>query len=155
MIIAEHLGSDDGEFWIAVAQREGNLANLLMFLLDQVNDLEVPSNLLDDLEAHQKEALRVLDELEQKGPVVTEDDAFRYLLALSAPTDTPAFARVVGLLFPTSPIAIAALVDAQATSFESVATHIEAHVKDPGLREGASKLRARATSLRSSAAGQT
>jgi DNA-binding response OmpR family regulator len=145
---AEQLGIDEGDFWLGVAQREANLANLLLFLHGRISDHEVPDDVLDELEAHQKETLRVLDELDAKPPT-TEDDALRYLLALSAPTDTTAFARFVGLLFPASPVAMAALLDAQATSFEVVSAQIEAHSSDAELRRGASQLRERITLLRS------
>jgi hypothetical protein len=147
MTVAERLGSDEGDFWIGVAQREGNLANLLLFLLDQVHERELPTDVLDDLEAHQKNALCVLDELESKASI-TEDQALRFLLALSAPTDTQAFVRGVGLLFPASPIAMAALIDAQATSFEAAAVEIETRTKDSILRRGAAQLRDKATLLR-------
>jgi hypothetical protein len=145
---AEQQGSDTGDFWMGVAQREANLANLLMFLLARIGDREVPDDVLDELEAHQKETLRVLDELDAKPPT-TEDDALRYLLALSAPTDTTAFARCVGLLFPASPLAMAALLDAQATNFEVVSAQIEARSSDAELRQDASQLRERIALLRS------
>jgi CheY-like chemotaxis protein len=151
MTIAERLGGDEGDFWMGVAQREGNVANLLVFLLGQVKDRELPDDVRDDLEAHHEEALRVLDELdelERKGSI-TNDDAFRFLLALSAPTDNPSFARGVGLLFPASPVAMAALIDVQATSFEIASREIEARTHDLVLRRGAMKLREKATSLRS------
>jgi hypothetical protein len=51
MAIAEMLGSADGDFWMGVAQREGNLANLLMFLLGQVSHRELPGDVLDDLDS--------------------------------------------------------------------------------------------------------
>lgn len=148
MTIAERLGGDEGDFWMGVAQREGNLANLLVFLVDQVKDRELPEDILDDLESHQKDTLRVLDELERKASI-TEDDAFRFLIALSAPTDTPAFVRGVALLFPASPLAMAALIDAQAASFETASAEIEARTKDLALRRGAGELREKATLLRS------
>jgi DNA-binding NarL/FixJ family response regulator len=145
---AEQLGSDEGDFWMGVAQREGNLANLLMFLLGRIGDREAPDDVLDELEVHQRETLRLLDELDRKPPT-TEDDAFRYLLALSVPTDTTAFARFVGLLFPVSPVATAALLDAQATNFEVVSAQIEARTGDAELRQGAAQLRGRISLLRS------
>ena len=148
MKIAEQLGTSEGDFWMGVAQREGNLANLLMFLLGQIKNRELPSDVVNDLEAHQKDALRVLDELEGTSSI-TEDDAFRFLLALSAPTDIPAFVRGVGLLFPAAPVAMSALLDAQASSFETTSAEIETHTKDPALRQGADQLREKATLLRS------
>jgi hypothetical protein len=124
-----------------------------MFLLGQLKNHELPSDVLNDLEAHQKDALRVLDELEGKSSI-TEDDAFRFLLALSAPTDIPAFVRGVALLFPASPLAMTALLDAQARSFETTSAEIEAHTNDPVLRQGAGQLREKATLLRSSVASE-
>lgn len=146
MKIAEEHGIDGGDFWLSVAQREGNLANLLSFLLGQVGELELPGDDLDEFETHQKETLRVLDELREKPPI-TEDDAFRYLLALIAPTDTTAFMRTVGLLFPASPLAVAALLDAQAASLLAISAQIEARTSNPALRQAASQLRERASLL--------
>jgi DNA-binding NarL/FixJ family response regulator len=148
MNIAEQMERDDGEFWMGVAQREGNLANLLTFLLGRAPDREASDDALRDLEVHQDETLRVLDELAGKVPV-TEGDAFRYLIALGPPTDSPAFANCAGMLFPVSPLAIATLLDAQAASFESAAAQIEIRTSDRSLRAGAAKLRENARSLRS------
>jgi DNA-binding NarL/FixJ family response regulator len=148
MTIAEQFGSAHGDFWMGVAQREGNLANLLRFLLGQVKDRELPDDILDDLEVHQNDALRVLDELEARSPI-TEDDAFRFLLALSALPNIPAFVRGVGLLFPASPLALTALLDAQVATFEAASAQIEARTRDPALLQGASQLREKAALLRS------
>lgn len=152
MAIAQTLGNADGDFWMAVAQREGNLANLLMFLLRQVGHKELPGDVLDDLEAHQAEAMRVLERLEARSPI-SEEEALRFLLALSAPVDSQAFARAVGLLFPAAPLAMAALFDAQAASFDTLAEEIETHAPDPALRGGARALREKAATLRSATAG--
>jgi CheY-like chemotaxis protein len=146
MRIAEQRGAHDGDFWMDVAQREGNLANLLMFLVRQLGNRVLPSELLADLEAHQKETLRVLDELTGIQSI-TEDDAFKFLFALTVPTDTPAFAHVVALLFPSFPVAIAALLDSLARSLETTSSEIEAHASDPVLRARAAELRERATLL--------
>jgi DNA-binding NarL/FixJ family response regulator len=151
MTIAEQFGSAHGDFWMGVAQREGNMANLLRFLLGQVKDRELPNDILDKVEVHQNNALRVLDELEA-GPPITEDhedDAFRFLLALSALPNIPAFIRSVGLLFPASPLALTALLDAHATTFETASAQIEARTRDPALLQGASQLREKAAWLRS------
>jgi DNA-binding NarL/FixJ family response regulator len=148
LAIAEQRGDEGADFWISVAQREANLANLMTFLLQRIGEPRLPDDALDELETNQKETLRVLDELEAQPPT-TEDDALRYLLALCAPTDTPAFARCVALLFPVSPFAMAALLDAQATSFEVIAAHVEARTRDVELSRWASRLRGSAVSLRS------
>jgi CheY-like chemotaxis protein len=147
MTIAERLGSNHGDFWIAIAEREGNLANLLVFLLGQLGNRELPVDVLDDLDAHQRELLRVMDEPAGVSSF-TEDDAFADLLALSAPTDAPAFTRALGLLFPAAPVAMGALLDAQASSFEMTAWEIENDSKDPDLRNEAEQLKRRATLLR-------
>jgi hypothetical protein len=39
-----------------------------MFLLGRIGDREVPDDVLDELEVHQRETLRVLDELDAKPP---------------------------------------------------------------------------------------
>jgi hypothetical protein len=148
MNTAEQRGSHEADFWIGVAQREANLANLLMFLMARIGDRNVPDEILDKLEVHQKETLRVLRELDENPPT-TEDDDLRYLLALSAPTHTPEFARFVGSLFPASPIAMTALLDEQAASFEVLSSKIEARTRDAELRRGASQLRERSALLRS------
>jgi DNA-binding NarL/FixJ family response regulator len=146
--IAEQRVGDEGDFWMGVAQRQANLANLLMFLMQGIGDRELQDAALDELEFHQKETLTILDQLAATPPT-TEEDALRYLLDLSAPTDTPAFSRFVALLFPTFPRAMEALLDAQATSFELIAAQIEARTRDPDLRQGASELREKAELLRS------
>jgi DNA-binding response OmpR family regulator len=150
MRIAERLRSPDGDFWMGVAQREGNLANLLMFLLHQVGERELPADVLDDLEAHQKQALELLDDMEAKRPLL-EDDGFRSLLALNVPTDVSAFVRAAACLFPAAPLAMGALCDGQAVSLDSMAKEIEARSADPVLRRGASRLRENAALLRAAA----
>jgi CheY-like chemotaxis protein len=148
MLIAERFGSDEGDFWMGVAQREGNMANLLAFLLGQLEHRELPGDLLDELDAHQTDALSALEQLE-KQDTVAQDDAFRFLVAMSPPTDNPAFIRGVGLLFPASPVATAALLDGLVTSAELASAQIESHSDDVLLRREANELRVKATSLRS------
>src|SRR5262249_17406264 len=103
------------------------------------------------LEVHQKNALRVLDELEARSPITEddEDDAFRFLLALSLPSDARAFVRGVGHLFPAAPLAMTTLLDAQATKFETGSVQIEARTRDPALLQGAAQLREKAALVRS------
>jgi CheY-like chemotaxis protein len=148
MAIAERLGGARGEFWMGVAQREGNLANLLMFLGQQLDFHTLPDDILDEIEAHQREVLRVLDAIRARPPA-SEDDAFRYLLALSAPIDHPSFARAVGLLFPASPLAIAAMLEGQARTCEAVAAELDARTSDPSLHEAAARVRTNVAVLRS------
>lgn len=148
MVIAERLGPARGDFWMGVAQHLGNLANLLMFLDRQIEGYALPDDILDSLEAHQKEVQRMID-TPGATPPGSEDESFRYLLALSGSLDTPAFARAVGLLFPASPLAIATMLEAQARSSEAVAAEIEARTSDPALREAAARVRANMNVLRS------
>ncbi|HTR55089.1 MAG TPA: response regulator [Kofleriaceae bacterium] len=148
MAIADRFGSAETAFWMGIAQRDGNLANLMVFLRSQLGDRQLPDDVLHDLGAHQRDLLHVLDEMSARPPN-TEDDAFRYLLALSAPVETPAYVRSVGLLFPATPLAVASLLEAQAINFELVAAQIEQRSSDPELRAGASRLRGQAEMLRS------
>lgn len=148
MAVAERLGSERGAFWMGVAQHLGNLANLLMFLDRQIEGYALPDEILDDLEAHQKDVMHVLESL-GAAPPATEDDAFRSLLALRGPLETPAFARAVGLLFPASPLAISTMLEAQARNCEAVAAELEARTSDPELREAAAQVRANVALLRS------
>jgi CheY-like chemotaxis protein len=141
--------STEEDFWIGNAQREANLANLMMFLLSQIGGHELPDDVLDELERLQQDTRRVMDELDRKPPM-TRDDALRSVIALGMSVDSAAFARGVGLLFPASPRAMTAFLDAIAAHLELMAAYIEAHTSDAELRQRGAQLGDRILSLRAS-----
>jgi hypothetical protein len=141
MRIAEQLGPSGGGFWMDIALREGNLANVLAFLQGQLGERELPGKLLDEAEAMQVVVERELDNLERH-PVRTDDDAQRYLLVLVANIHAEVVARLTSQLFPNVPVATAALRSTTATELEEIAVWIEAHAADPRLRDQIPLLRA-------------
>ncbi len=149
MTIADQLGRAEGGFWMDIALRDGNLANVLAFLQGQLGDRELPDKLLDEAEAMQVAVARELDTLERY-PVRTHDDAERYLLVLVSNIHVEVVGRVTSLLFPIVPVAIAALRDIAVTALEQIAAWIEAHATDPRLRDRIPLLRADAARVRAS-----
>jgi DNA-binding NarL/FixJ family response regulator len=154
MNIAERFENTHDGFWMSIARREGNMANLTTFLREQAEDCQLPDDVLDGLEHHQRNVLRVLDDLDARPPA-TQDDAFRSLLDLSTPLDSPSLLVGMGLLFPVAHLAIGALLESLARSIEMICEEIEARTSDPSLLASISQLRSRATALRSLSAEES
>ena len=145
--IAEELGPSDGRLWMDIALRDGNLANLLVFLEGQLGERELPSELLDAAESMEVAVERELDSLD-RDPVRTRADAQRYLLVLVSNIHADVVARVTSQLFPIVPVATAELCTIAAAALDEIAAWIEAHAVDPRLRDRVPLLRADAAGLR-------
>jgi CheY-like chemotaxis protein len=147
MRIGERLGAADGAFWMDLALREGNLANLIAFLVGQLGERELPAALLDEAEAAQRDELRQLDALEQMR-VRTHDDAQQFLRKLVANFQADIIARVIAQLFPVVPVAMTALRAIAAGTLDDIAAWVDAHGTDAQLRAEARALHADAARLR-------
>jgi DNA-binding NarL/FixJ family response regulator len=147
--IAERLGRDDGEFWMDLALREGNLSNLLAFLVKQVVGRDLPDAVLDELEAAQRVQLREIEDI-VKSPVDTPADAQRYVLAVVSNIRVEIVDRAFGLMFPHPTVAMTALRSIIGSGLDEIASWIDARAVDAVLRDHAPRLRAEAARIRTS-----
>jgi CheY-like chemotaxis protein len=147
MEIAERVGPGDGEFWMDLALRDGNLANVFAFLEGQLGDRELPSELLDQIEPAQAELIAVLEALDQH-PVTTRADAERYIGMLVAHLHPELFARVTAELCPASPVAMHAMRQVSADILDELANWIEAHAQSDVVRSYIAPLRTNAHAMR-------
>jgi CheY-like chemotaxis protein len=145
--IAETLGLPDGEIWIDLALREGNIANLLAFLTSQLGQRELPPDVLDAGEAAQQIQAEQVATLEQRR-VRTRDQADRYMRVLISNFRADVIARVIAYLFPVVPVAMSAMRELGATRLEHIADWIETHSCDPELRGQVMRLRADAARIK-------
>jgi CheY-like chemotaxis protein len=149
MTIADHLGPEDGELWMNLALRAGNMCNLLTFLSAQLDNHELPRELLDRAEAQQAKTRRQLDELEQQ-PVRTPGDAERYIRSVAGNVHVGVLDRVLAGLFPNSSMAITAFREIAANTLEEIAGWVAHHAIDPELRGHIANLRDEAARIRTS-----
>lgn len=147
MHVGEQLGPAHGELWMDLALREGNLANLLAFLLGQLGSRELPAELLDEAEALQKLDLTAVEELERR-PVRTYAEARALLTFVVSTIHAELVDQMIGHLFPVVPVAMATLRSVAAANVEELATWIEAHSEDPELLAYVGRLHADAEQLR-------
>jgi two-component system chemotaxis response regulator CheY len=147
MQIAEQLGRDDGAFWMDLALREGNVANLLAFVLAQLGTREFPDTLLDEAEVVQRGVSESLDELERR-PIRTPADAGRYMRTVISSMRVEFVDRFIGQLFPNAPMAMTALREISAMALDEMASWIMAHPSDADLRDQIARLHADAARLR-------
>lgn len=151
MQLAEQLGisSPQAEFWMDLALREGNLANLMSFLIGQLDDRDLGTDSIVELSAMQAREIQLLDALEQR-PLRTQEDLdhYMYTVLANACGDAARITRATGQLFPVVPVAMATLVDTAASSLEEFAAWVETHATDRERRELIPQLRAGAQHLR-------
>ncbi|HEX7842048.1 MAG TPA: response regulator [Kofleriaceae bacterium] len=154
--VAEHLGGSRpvSSLWVTMSLREGNLANLLAFLLSQLGERELSAEFLDEIERLQAHAERTLEALDG-APVHEPDEGLRHMLAFVSRTDAPPFSRAIGHLFPAAPVAIAALLDAAASGLEELAAWIQANASAPDLLAEVAQLRSSAAELRAATPNDT
>jgi len=145
MQIAERLGPEDGAFWMDLALREGNLANLLAFVLGQLGNRELPDSVLDEADVVQRATSETIDELERQ-PIRTLSDTERYIRTVISSMRIEFVDRFIGELFPNAPVAMTAMREIAATALEAMASWIAAHA--PDLRDQVPRLRADASRLR-------
>jgi CheY-like chemotaxis protein len=146
--IAEQLGRDDGTFWMDLALRDGNLANLCAFLSGQLEGRELPDGILDELDAVQRSMLRAVEDIEKR-PVRTSADAQRHVLAMVSSTGITIVDRALGLLFPNPTIATTTLRTIIGATLDDIASWIESRATDAALRNYAPRLRTEAALIRS------
>jgi CheY-like chemotaxis protein len=146
----EHFGPSlpDTSLYMMLALRGGNVANLLSFLSLQLGDIELPGELLDQIEARQIQIMQVLNTIEST-PACTRDEGLHHMLVIASTLETAPFARAVSELFPAAPIAVGALREIAANTLDELAAWILANVGDPDLRAQVARLRAGASELRS------
>lgn len=147
--VAEHLGVSDpaSSLWVAMSLREGNLANLLAFLLSQLGGRELPAESLDEIERLQANAERTLAALDG-APVHEPDERLRHMLAFVLRFNAAPFSCAVGHLFPAAPVATTALIDAAASGMEELAAWIQANASAPDLLAEVAQLRSGASEIR-------
>lgn len=154
MEIAEVCGlcSPQSEFWMELALREGNLANLMSFLLGQLDGRELSEDSLLEISAIQARELRLTYDLESQ-PVRTPAQAEPYLqrVVMNTVSDSAPVARAMSQLFPAIPVAMSALSDVSARALENMAVWLEDHASDPQLRAYIPRLREGVKQLRESA----
>lgn len=144
--IAEEVVSTASEsaFWLSRALAESNLTNLLRFLANQIDDQDLPAEILDGMERVQAENALTLTTVEQRmdGHPMTSDDAYQFALDLLPGKNLDLLCRLIGHLFPVVPTAMEALRELLVGTIEDVTRWIELHGYDARLRDRA--LRARA-----------
>ena len=138
----------DTSLYMMLALRGGNVANLLSFLSLQLGDIELPGELLDQIEARQIQIMQVLNTIEST-PACTRDEGLHNMLVIVSTLETAPFARAVSELFPAAPVAVGALREIAASTLDELAEWILANVGDPDLCAQVARLRAGASELRS------
>jgi len=139
----------EADFWMTLALRQGNLANLYAFVRDQHDELA--DDLLDAVEAYQAKQDRVVMRIErslEQQPIRTPDDAYRLLREYVESFEIEPFARVTASLFPVVPMAMKTMVDFATKNVEDAAAWLEARASEPAARERIATLRAEAARLR-------
>ena len=139
----------EADFWMTLALRQGNLANLVAFVRDQ--ERELADDVLDAVEAYQAKEDRVVMQIEralEQRPIRTPEDAYRLLRQHIESFEIEPFARVTASLFPLGPLAMKAMVDFATKNVEEAAAWLEARVSEPAVRERIAALRADAARLR-------
>lgn len=147
MKIAEKLGRPDGDFWMDLALREGNLANLLSFLAAELHDRELPLDMLEAAEAAYRCEDASLTELESRDDR-SRGDAIIFLQKLVSTLHVGVAAQVIGHLFPVVPTAMRVMREVAAGTLDELATWIEAHCEEEELRAHIAPLRAGAAAMR-------
>lgn len=120
-------------FWMSLALRQGNLANLLTFLGHQVGNRELSSISLEQQVQFQRreEALieqieRALDEQPERSFQIARDG----VIDLMAQFDPEVFVQVTGQLFPIVQAAVVALRQVVTRSFDDVIAWAEQYGDD-------------------------
>jgi hypothetical protein len=139
----------DADFWMTLALRQGNLANLFAFVSRQEKDLS--DDLLDVVEAYQSKEDGIVSRIElslEHRSIHTAEDAYQLLRQHIESFELEPFARLTASLFPVVPLAMKAMVDFATKNIEDAASWLDARVSDPTLRERMATLRADAARLR-------
>jgi CheY-like chemotaxis protein len=139
------------EFWMSLALREGNLANLFAFVGRQLKQ-DLPDDVLDAIAAYQQEQDPIFNRIEsalKRNLVSTPEDAYRILLEYFSWFEVGPFAQVSASLFPVAPKAMHAMIDLGVATLEEIAAWLQSHISDHAVRERIAALRAHASHLQS------
>jgi CheY-like chemotaxis protein len=145
--IAEKLGVPDGEIWMNLALREGNLANVLTFLVSQLGTHEIPDDVLDPAEAAQRVQAHQLAILEQQ-QIHTRDAADRYMSMMISNFQADVLAHALAHFFPVVPVAMNAMRAVATSYLNDLATDIATRSSDSQLHSLIPKLRSDAARIR-------
>jgi two-component system response regulator len=144
--IADRFSQSPSEsaFWLGRALAESNVINLLAFLRQRLVDHDLPDDVTDELEHMHEDLAKALSATEHAVEQMSTShlDAYGHVLDLVLATNVDVLARSISHLFPSMPVAMKALRDFFAGTFEDIAAWIDLHTKDPKLRERAARLRA-------------
>jgi CheY-like chemotaxis protein len=137
-------GSHEEEaFWLNRALDEGNLSNLLTFFENRVSEERMPKDLLDRLTSMQikvRDSLKSAEESLYGFRRPSPELACRIALDLADAVDEEIFAELLGVLFPQSSVATAALKARASSYLRDLATHVPAVTTDVQLRRKADEL---------------
>ncbi|MDX2087009.1 MAG: response regulator [Kofleriaceae bacterium] len=138
-------------FWMSMALKHGNLANLWTFLDSQLGGRELDDALLDEATRIQDREEPVLFRLEremQDHPTETEKIARRGLLELSTSFAVDDFVRITSQLFPVMPTAASALRDLVTGIFDTLVIWFDHTEPDSDNQARVARLREMASNMR-------
>lgn len=142
----------ESEFWLHRALDEGNLINLFAFLQRQVDHVQLPEDLMTELQQEQGMFLGRLARVERairERPITTRDEAYARLLDYVAMFRPERHARAISHVFPLIPTAMIAARDMLAQHRADVIAWLTAHTEDPRLLERVAQLEEDLALLRS------
>jgi CheY-like chemotaxis protein len=124
------------EFWLNHALSEGNMANLVTFFRNKLDNTVIPLITIEKLETMQakvKDSLRIMEDRLRRTPSPQPATAYRWALDLAGTLDEEALAETLGCLSPVSPVATSALKSRAATQLQDLAAHIAARTEEAEL----------------------
>jgi CheY-like chemotaxis protein len=134
---------EESAFWLDRALNEGNLSNLLAFFRNKVREEDAPPEMIDRLHSMQMKVRSVLAAAEEQAsaaPSLVPALAYRLALDIADALDENVFAEALGVLFPVSAPATAALKARAAAQMEDLASYIWSRTTDEELRRKTSAL---------------
>lgn len=117
-------------FWMSLALRQGNLANLLTFLEQQLGDRDLRAISLDRHVGYQRHQEELLDQIERaldETPERTFEIARDGVIDLMTEFDPEDFVEVTKHLFPVENAAVLALRQLLTREFEQVVAWVETY----------------------------
>lgn len=135
--------SDEVAFWLDRALNEGNLSNLLTFFRNELNEKDIPTEIIDRLFGMQskvEDALKTAEERLKKNPYPDLGLTYEWALDLVDALDEEVFSDVCSHLFPKSPVAATALKSRLASQLWELSMHILKGTKEQELRRRAAAL---------------
>lgn len=138
-------------FWMSMALKQGNTANLLTFLDHQLRGRELDDDTLDDMTSIQGKEEPMIAQLErdiEAHPELTAKIARRGLLELLTEFDIEEFVRLSSQLFPIVPTSAVALRDLVTCGLERVVAWLEHDASDRSVDQAITRLRGMVSTLR-------